>query len=60
MYYAVMRATGRLIAQDATYLSCSQAAKATGVWDMAPGTVAPYYLTTQAPEPKPEPAPDKA
>lgn len=43
---AICRDTGKVVATGRTYLQCSDRALATGIWDQAPGTVAPYYLTT--------------
>jgi hypothetical protein len=37
----------RVIATGSGYIECSDNALATGVWDAAPGTSAPYYITSE-------------
>ena len=39
----------KVIAEGTTFKLCQENAEKTKVWDMAPGTVAPYYITTMFP-----------
>lgn len=58
-YYAKL-GPGEVIAKGATYRECADAALKTGLWDCAPGTVAPYYITTIPPSVKPPRGPGTA
>lgn len=50
MWYAQMNNTGKIIAEGATMQEVSDYALSTGVWNRAPGSVAPYILTTIVPD----------
>jgi hypothetical protein len=43
MWQAKMHDDDRVIAEAEGILECVAAADATGIWDMAPGSAAPYY-----------------
>lgn len=45
---AVLHDTKQIIAAGADLAECVAKADATGMWDKAPGTVAPYFFTRAA------------
>lgn len=45
MWYAKMHNRNLVIAEAPTERECRALADATKIWDMKPGTVAPYYFT---------------
>ncbi|WP_293006899.1 hypothetical protein [Nitrosomonas sp.] len=47
-WFAIRRSDSEVIADGETYLECSDAAASASGWDKAPGTVAPYFMTTHA------------
>jgi len=49
MYYAIMHDDDKVIAEAHTFKQCQIEADETKIWDMAPGTVAPYCITTLPP-----------
>lgn len=49
VYYAIIHETEKVIASAENFHECSDRAIETKVWDLAPGTAAPYYITTIPP-----------
>ena len=47
-WYAIRRSDSSVIAEGETYAECSDAAANASGWNKAPGTVAPYFMTTHA------------
>lgn len=47
LWVARMHDTDRIIAYGTTYMECSQNAADTGIWDMSPGSCAPYYISKE-------------
>jgi hypothetical protein len=47
MFVAIMHESGEKIASGETYAECSINAMIAGVWDVAPGTSAPYCITKE-------------
>lgn len=50
MYYAKLHLNNKVIAEAEKFSDCQKLAEETGVWDFAPGSVAPYYLTNISPD----------
>jgi hypothetical protein len=45
-WIAIRKSNDGVIAAGESYLECSDAATAASGWNRAPGTVAPYFITT--------------
>jgi hypothetical protein len=50
MHYAIMHCDDKVIAEAQTWKECQELADDTKIWNMLPGTCAPYYVTTLAPK----------
>lgn len=50
MYYAKLHLNDKVIAEADSFSDCQKLADATGLWDFAPGSAAPYYFTTIPPD----------
>lgn len=48
-HYAIMHKSGKVVATGETFGECADEVDELKIWDMAPGSVAPYYITTIAP-----------
>jgi hypothetical protein len=49
MWFAIMHSDDKVIATGNTFRECREEADETKIWDMAPGTCAPYIFTTIVP-----------
>jgi len=49
MHYAIMHCDNKVIAEAQTWKECQELADETKVWNILPGTHAPYCITTIAP-----------
>jgi uncharacterized cupin superfamily protein len=47
VWKAKMHDDDRVISTGRSYIECSDNALSTGIWDVAPGTAAPYYITSE-------------
>lgn len=50
MYYAIMHCDNKVIAEALTEKECRELADETKIWNMLPGTFAPYVITSLHPQ----------
>ena len=50
MYYAIMHCDNKVIAEAQTEKECRELAYDTKIWNMLPGTCAPYVITSLRPQ----------